>query len=151
MLLFLTLLLSSNVFSQHIVDEIALQNWGFKNIDRQYYDVQLCEFPQDAKIAMQSIKALLPEKNSDVYPRFTLVREEYANAELAANRIEQLNCQKFKNSLQSKNCNLRKAQQSREFIFLVHTDAQLFSDQLEKLLLQFMEYSITLPHSPEKK
>lgn len=141
MLSLAALLISSVVLSQNLIDDITLKNWGFRNLEQQYYDLQLCGFPQNAKIATKSIKALLPEKNSDVYPRFTLVREEYANTDLAANRIKELHHHKFKNSLQSKSCSLRKYQQQDRFVLLIHTDALRFADQLDILLSQLLEHS----------
>jgi hypothetical protein len=151
MLLLAALLFSSKVLSESLVEETVLQNWGFRNLEQQHYDMQLCGYPLEAKITTQSIKALLPEKDSDVYPRFTLIREQYATTDLAISRIEQLNNQQFKNSLESKSCSLRKAKQNGEFVFLVHTDALRFANQLESLVLQLMEDSNTMTHSPDTK
>jgi len=148
-ILFATLL-SSGALANNLVDDTTLNKWGFVNVERQYYNLLLCETPQEATIVTQTIRAKLPEANNhSVFPRFTLVEEKYANADLASARIQELTNWKFEDSLQSKSCYLRKARQIRSSVFLVHTDALRFSDQLDMMLSQLTEYANTMAPSSE--
>ncbi len=130
-----------------IINNATLSSWGYKQAKSAKYPRYYCNSKTitPASIRYQSIKSLKPLANSNTFPRFNLVVETYNSVPLKDSRFRQLEGQRGNSSTKiSKSCLLRRITSEGKNIYILHTDAALFSRTIMNSFMQRWKRTLKL-------
>jgi len=144
----LSLLLSSASLaetssSSNLVSTETLARWGYRPLTTLTYLKSYCDKSTIVKryVRYQAIKSVKPvPEHSHLYYRYTLIVESYRTESEVNSRLTALRNPANISSKHAKLCNLRKIFSDRNNIYMVHTDAGVFTDnEMSRVFLLFRQ------------
>ena len=124
-----------------LVSPNTLTIWGYHPLNKLTYLKTYCDQgdQRSSDITYQAIKSNKPVAGeSDVFYRYTLIREHYENKENLNLRLLKLRSPINITSKHKKLCNLRSIFSKGEYIYILHTDSGLFSNaEMSRVLLLY--------------
>lgn len=134
-LLYLFILCLTSIASAQIVDHNTLALWNYESNSAKNYDANLCSGSvKPSEAVYQTIRSIdLSKEIADARYRFTLGKEVYAEILQAELRLKEISEPQKTDSMHSKMCNIRRAFQSRNIVYFVHTDVGAYRDELKNV------------------